>query len=113
MNEITFLIIGLILGLLICFVFFFISKKKQNPMEESNFNELDIYNSGSDKCHIFTKDETVTTAKESTEDISKISKYEELPIELHNYVSFIEEFVGVPIKLISVGPDRSETIYRI
>jgi DNA recombination protein RmuC len=42
MNEITFLIIGLILGLLICFVFFFISKKKQNPMEESNFNELDI-----------------------------------------------------------------------
>mgnify|MGYP001188084689 FL=1 len=48
-----------------------------------------------------------------TEDISKISKDEELPIELHNYVSFIEDFVGVPIKLISVGPDRSETIYRI
>jgi len=47
-----------------------------------------------------------------TEDISKISKDEELPVELHNYVSFIEEFVGVPIKLISVGPDRSETIYR-
>ena len=47
-----------------------------------------------------------------TEDISKISKDEELPIELHNYVSFIEEFVGIPIKLISVGPDRSETIYR-
>ena len=48
-----------------------------------------------------------------TEDISKIRKDEKLPIELHNYVSFIEEFVGVPIKLISVGPDRSETIYRI
>jgi len=48
-----------------------------------------------------------------TEDISKTSKDEELPIELHNYVSFIEEFVEVPIKLISVGPDRSETIYRI
>jgi len=47
------------------------------------------------------------------EDISKISKDNELPIELHNYVSFIEEFVEVPIKLISVGPDRSETIYRI
>ena len=47
-----------------------------------------------------------------TEDISKISKYEELPIELHNYVSFIEEFVGVPIKLISVGPDRKQTIFR-
>ena len=48
-----------------------------------------------------------------TEDISKLSKEEELPIEVHNYVSFIEEFVGVPIKLISVGPDRSETIYRV
>ena len=29
-----------------------------------------------------------------TEDISKISKDSDLPIELHNYVSFIEEFVG-------------------
>ena len=48
-----------------------------------------------------------------TEDISKITKEQELPIEVHNYVAFIEEFVGVPIKLISVGPDRSETIYRI
>ena len=48
-----------------------------------------------------------------TEDISKITKEQELPIEVRNYVSFIEEFVGVPIKLISVGPDRSETIYRI
>ena len=48
-----------------------------------------------------------------TEDISKITKEQELPIEVHNYVSFIEEFVGVPIKLISVGPDRSETIYRV
>ncbi len=47
------------------------------------------------------------------EDISKVTKEEELPIELHNYVSFIEDFVEVPIKLISVGPDRSETIYRI
>ena len=48
-----------------------------------------------------------------TEDISKISKDSDLPIELQDYVSFIEEFVEVPIKLISVGPDRSETIYRI
>ena len=42
-----------------------------------------------------------------TEDISKITKEQELPIEVHNYVAFIEEFVGVPIKLISVGPDLS------
>ena len=48
-----------------------------------------------------------------SEDISKITREEELPIELLEYVSFIEEFIKVPIKLISVGPDRSETIYRI
>ena len=47
------------------------------------------------------------------EDISKINKEEDLPIELNNYISFIEEFIEVPIKLISVGPDRSETIHRI
>ena len=53
------------------------------------------------------------TFKGWSEDISKVTKEEELPIELLEYVSFIEEFVKVPIKLISVGPDRSETIYRI
>ena len=48
-----------------------------------------------------------------SEDISKINKEQDLPIELKNYISFIEEFIEVPIKLISVGPDRSETIHRI
>ena len=53
------------------------------------------------------------TFKGWSEDISKINKEENLPIELNNYISFIEEFIKVPIKLISVGPDRSETIHRI
>ena len=53
------------------------------------------------------------TFKGWTDDISKINKEESLPIELHEYISFIEEFIEVPIKLISVGPDRSETIHRI
>ena len=48
-----------------------------------------------------------------SEDISKINTEDDLPIELNNYISFIEEFIEVPIKLISVGPDRSETIHRI
>ena len=48
-----------------------------------------------------------------SEDISKINKEEDLPIELNNYILFIEEFIEVPIKLISVGPDRSETIHRV
>jgi len=48
-----------------------------------------------------------------SEDISKINREEDLPLELHNYISFIEGFIKVPIKLISVGPDRSETIHRV
>ncbi|HPQ67795.1 MAG TPA: adenylosuccinate synthase [bacterium] len=35
---------------------------------------------------------------------------EELPPEARDYLQFIEEFVGLPIKLISVGPGREETI---
>jgi len=35
---------------------------------------------------------------------------EDLPREAREYLQFIEEFVGLPIKLISVGPGREETI---
>ena len=45
-------------------------------------------------------------------DICKVRKYEDFPIEFKNYVEFIEQFTGVPVKIISVGPDREETIIR-
>jgi hypothetical protein len=37
-----------------------------------NFNEPEIYNSGSDKCYIFTKDKKPATAQENNEEVSKI-----------------------------------------
>jgi len=43
-------------------------------------------------------------------DIRQIRHKEELPQELRNYVSFIEEQTGVPVTVISVGPDREETV---
>ncbi|MCD8072314.1 MAG: adenylosuccinate synthase [Alistipes sp.] len=46
------------------------------------------------------------------EDISKIRKYDQLPEAFRNYVEFIESQCGVPIGIISVGPDRDETIMR-
>jgi adenylosuccinate synthase len=46
------------------------------------------------------------------EDISKINSYDELPIEFKEYLQYIENEVKVPIKVISVGPNRSETILR-
>jgi adenylosuccinate synthase len=41
-----------------------------------------------------------------------VRSYEEFPVELKDYVSFLESELGVPIKLISVGPDRVQTILR-
>jgi len=41
-----------------------------------------------------------------SEDISKCTKFEELPAAAQNYVKFIEEFVGAPVCLVSVNPER-------
>lgn len=45
-------------------------------------------------------------------DIGKVRRYEDFPPELKRYVEFIEEQTGVPVRIISVGPDRDETIVR-
>ncbi|GFR74557.1 adenylosuccinate synthetase [Elysia marginata] len=45
-------------------------------------------------------------------DISKLRDYGDLPIEMKKYIAFLEEKLGLPIKIISVGPDRSEIILR-
>ncbi|MBQ1957845.1 MAG: adenylosuccinate synthase [Alistipes sp.] len=45
-------------------------------------------------------------------DICKVRRYEDFPQEFKNYVEFIEAETGVPVKIISVGPDREETIVR-
>jgi len=38
--------------------------------------------------------------------------YDALPIEIKNYITFIENEVGCPVKIVSVGPQRHETIIR-
>ena len=45
-------------------------------------------------------------------DINKLRRYDEFPAELKNYIEFIEQETGVPVKIVSVGPDREETIVR-
>jgi len=45
-------------------------------------------------------------------DIKVFQKWDELPAELRNYIEYIEKETGVPITIVSVGPDRSATIYR-
>ena len=46
------------------------------------------------------------------EDITKITKTSEFPKELNEYIDFIEKELNIPIKVISVGPDRLQTINR-
>jgi len=45
-------------------------------------------------------------------DITQIKYEKDLPKELIQYIDFIESFVKVPINIISVGPDREQTIFR-
>jgi adenylosuccinate synthase len=43
---------------------------------------------------------------------SNIKSYDEFSEQLKAYIGYIEEFVGVPINMISIGPDRKETIMK-
>lgn len=44
--------------------------------------------------------------------LADVTQYEEFPEALKEYVTFLEEELKVPIKLVSVGPDRVQTIMR-
>jgi adenylosuccinate synthase len=46
------------------------------------------------------------------EDISGARHIEDLPPAAHTYVEAIEELAGVPVAIVSVGPERSQTIIR-
>lgn len=46
------------------------------------------------------------------QDISKIRKYDELPLEFQQYIKFLEKELNVTVSVVSVGPDREATIVR-
>jgi len=43
-------------------------------------------------------------------DLTKLSSYDDAPSELKDYVKYLEEKLEVPIKVVSVGPDRKQTL---
>ena len=45
-------------------------------------------------------------------DMTKMQSEDEFPVEFKNYIKFLEEELEVPIKIVSVGPDREQTIVR-
>lgn len=46
------------------------------------------------------------------EDLTKMTSADQLPKSLNDYIDFLEKELEVPIKIVSVGPDRIQTIHR-
>lgn len=53
-----------------------------------------------------------TEFKGWNQDLTGIRKEEDLPKAFKDYVKFMEDYLGVPIRIISLGPDREATIER-
>jgi adenylosuccinate synthase len=47
-----------------------------------------------------------------SEDLTGVRNAADLPPSLASYVALIESYTGVPVVLVSVGPDREQTIWR-
>jgi adenylosuccinate synthase len=45
-------------------------------------------------------------------DLTTSTSSDEMPVELNDYIAFIERETGVPISIVSVGPDRTQTLLR-
>lgn len=52
-----------------------------------------------------------TNFKGWSEDLTKMSEAAQLPKELNDYIAFLEKELEIPIKIVSVGPDRKQTIF--
>ena len=73
--------------------------------EDVNFSESDILESLSLENIDF---EVFSTWGE----IEDLSNFETLPDNLKKYISYIENYLNIPIKIISLGPERNQTIIR-
>ena len=73
--------------------------------EDVNFSESDVLDS-------LSLDESDFEIFSSWGEIKDLSKFEILPDNLKKYISYIEEYLSIPIKIISLGPERNQTIIR-
>jgi adenylosuccinate synthase len=46
-------------------------------------------------------------------DLSDLRSWSDLPLEARRYLARLEALIGVPVSIISVGPDRQQTILRL
>jgi len=89
----------------------------------SDLEEISIctaYRDDSDQLERFPSDlqslESVSPTYEVVsgwmQDISDVTRFEDLPVEARDYVSLIESRLGIPVRMVSTGPKRSQTIIR-
>ena len=57
-------------------------------------------------------DSNTKVLKELKQTQKNLTKYEELPNEAKDFISYIEDICEVPVKIISTGPDDQSTIVR-
>ncbi len=74
-------------------------------IEDINFSESDVLDSLSLRDSDFE-------VFQSWGDINDISNFDALPDNLKIYISYIENYLNIPIKIISLGPERNQTIIR-
>jgi adenylosuccinate synthase len=53
-----------------------------------------------------------TDIKGWNKDLTGLDNAEQMPKELCDYITYIERETGVPISIVSVGPDRTQTLMR-
>ena len=73
--------------------------------EEVNFSDSDILES-------LSLDDNDFESFSSWGEIKDLSNFENLPENLKKFISYIEEYLSIPIKIISLGPERNQTIIR-
>ncbi len=81
--------------------------KSYNKMkyDEVNFNESNILES-------LSLDDKDFEVFPSWGEIKNLSNFETLPENLKKFILYIENYLNIPIKIISLGPERSQTIIR-
>ncbi len=53
-----------------------------------------------------------TTVPGWDEEITEIKEFQDLPANAKDYIQRVEELIGIPIKIIGVGPRRDQTLFR-
>ena len=73
--------------------------------EEVNFSDSVILES-------LSLDDNDFESFSSWGEIKDLSNFENLPENLKKFISYIEDYLSIPIKIISLGPERNQTIIR-